>query len=315
MRIDEGFQAALQSEEYRERMLMNMRIVPLFLKFVTVEIDAVLKATKLVSFDPMEVLFEQSSDDRNLHVILDGSVLLYTNRGSLETIVGQRQLNSCFGEIAFITGGKRNTSAKAGAKGCTNLVVDAAEFAKLTGERPELMFKVLGTILDQITERLQDLPANFRNFVVWGLKRGGLGGEALEMDVMPLAGGFGVGAVIGGLAGSKLGAAVAKAYPVVAEVPYAGKAALWAGALLVGIVGLFVGWSIAIQKLRRMRGGIGPRCCMNCANVVWDGLEGRKFGCAYEALKLKGKVLRPGKDYDSKTDCPTFQYREIARLG
>ncbi|MBI4869626.1 MAG: cyclic nucleotide-binding domain-containing protein [Candidatus Wallbacteria bacterium] len=315
MRIDESFQDSLQSEAIRERMLMMVRIVPLFMKFSAPEIDEVLKLARKVKFDPMEVIFEQGSEDRKLHMVAEGSVLLYgKNTDGQEVILGQRLHDTCFGEIAFITGEKRNTGAKAGPSGSEHLVVEASDFQQLAARRPEIMFKVLGQILDNIHDRLQDLPANFSNFVVWGMKWPGLHADEASIDPLPVLAGLAVGVVTGSLVASKTGPALTAAYPVLSAVPYTSSLLLWSLGLLFGVIGLFIGWYFSIQQIRRLRGGVGPRCCMNCSYIVWEGVEG-KFGCAYRALNLAGKVVKPGKDYDSETECPTFQYREISRLG
>ncbi|MBI4871127.1 MAG: cyclic nucleotide-binding domain-containing protein [Candidatus Riflebacteria bacterium] len=252
MHVDEAFRDSLQDEETRDRMLMTLRIVPLFVKFTVPEAEEVLRLAKKVRFEPMEVLFEQGGDDRKLHIVLEGSVLLYQRApGGGETIVGQKTLDTCFGEIAFITGQKRNT---------------------------------------------------------------GMGSKPVGLDWVPPLIGLAAGAAAGGGAGSALSAWLPKAYPVTAKVPWVGSASVWGMALLLAVIGLFAGWFLAILQMKRQRGGVGPRCCMNCQFVVWEGVEG-KFGCAYSAMKLRGKVVKPGKDYDTPTDCPTFQYREIARLG
>src|SRR5207253_7836741 len=138
MKVDETFQDALQVDSVRERMLLTVRLVPLFLKFSTQELDEVLKLSQQVKYDPMEVIFEEGSSDRKLHMILEGIVLFYKKTGGKEAIVGQRSHDTAFGEIAFITGAKRNTSAKVGPQGGEHLVVEAEAFQQLAGRRPEM---------------------------------------------------------------------------------------------------------------------------------------------------------------------------------
>ena len=315
MQNDESFQESLKNEEIRERMMLTLRIVPLFLKFTIGEIEEVLSLTRRVKYEPMEILFEQGSKDRQLHVILEGTVLLYA-RGAdgQEQIIGQRNTDSCFGEIAFITGEPRNTSAKSGPKGSHHLVVSSEDFQQLSARHPELLFKVLSTIIDGVNERLLDLPSNFRNYVVWGLKWAGMGADEIQMDWSLLLIGAAIGAAVGGGLGIAASRWLPQAYPVLKDVTFAPTVSIWGGTILLAILGLFVGWIVGIQSMKRARGGIGPRCCMNCAHVVWDRTD-EKFDCAYTALEMKGKVVKKGKEYDSVTDCPTFQYRDIARLS
>ncbi len=316
MKIDETFQDSLKDQDTLERTLVTLRLVPVFEQFTADELSAVLQLTRKVHYEPKEILFRQGGDDRTLHMILSGSVLLYTeDEDGQETIVGQRGLDNCFGEIAFLTGEVRHTSAKAGPEGSEQLVLEAQDFQELTRISPQLTFKMLGTIIENIDERLHDLPSSFRHHVVWGTKRPGLREPPKPLDKSYLGGGLAVGLLIGLMAGSALGGFFVEQYKnALGLIPWTKKAFSWTTGVTLAVTGLLIGWKMALAKMKRTLGGVGPRCCLNCKFVILEGIEER-FGCAYTILELKGKTVKPGPDYDSPTDCPSFQYRDIARLG
>lgn len=314
MKGDDGFLASLENQEYLDQILLTLKIVPLFIKFTQTELELVVRSARHVYYDPGEAIFDEGAVERSMHVVLSGSVVLFKidEETGDEAIVATRRQDSVFGEIAFVTGEPRNTAARAGEKGSEHLIFEASAFEEVAREDPDLTFKMFSSVLESINERLGDLPLNFRNYVVWGIRAEGLERKATPFDPMTILLVTAAGVGLGALGGNQLSQWALERYPILVKLPAITGALPRVAGLLGGFLGLAAGWGAALaSRLPDRSSGIGPRACMNCRFVTWTR-RGAEHACLYQKLEFQRKVI-PGKTYDSTTECPAFQYRDIAR--
>lgn len=311
MQVIDTLHQSLNDPETRDEVLLYMGQVPIFTGLAQEQLLSIVAAGEACSYAAREVVFSQEAPGAELHVVLEGAVHLIrkvpTGEGKL---VKKCEKGSSFGEIGFITGGPRNLSASAGPEGSLHLVIRRESFDKLLEAQPHIGLTIYQDLLDAIRRRLDSVPIHFRNYVMWGYRPPQM---PKELDAQLLGHDISKATVMAGVgAGTGLVGALLASWlvPVIVPdiAPHAQKLALTLGltaTVVGGVLGQLAGgyydryedWSLSERR--------HPRSCVNCKFVLWDEATG-KTDCFYRVEKILQVTFRPGKRFDSYTDCPSF---------
>lgn len=285
-------------------VLASMSTVSFLNRLDSRQLEVLARGGDLRYFQPSETIFRQGDHDDGLHVVLDGQVLLIAKgadgRGQLKAT---QQRGSSFGEIAFMTGQPRNLTAVAGPEGAADLVISRRQFDEITQSNPGIGHKVFRQLLDVINVRMQHLPPFLRNYLLWGYRSSGT--DVLEADRTNAVDLSTFRFWIAGGAGALLG------YILCQEViPQVCDGRIGMSLVLLAVGGAVGGALVADvfryveeQARSRMR---HPRSCGNCNFSYWDERTG-KLGCLYMREGLKDIKIRPGREFDTYTACPSFE--------
>jgi len=306
----DNFSQYLEDPSRREQILLYLGQVPIFSTIAPEKLFALVQKCEARVYKPKEVVFVQDSPGNDLHLVIEGAVLLIRKVSSGEgKLIATSEEGSSFGEVGFITGAPRNLSAVAGPEGSTQLVLARTEFDELIAQSPDIGFTVFKNILDTINHRMEWLPPFFRNYILWGYRppqtenqtEGSMDPGYAKASLMGLAGG--AAGVVGGLAFAFF---LKMTRP---ELAQAAQSVMMLAAIILGIAGAVAGGATGsyydkIEEDLRF-GKVHPRSCINCKFVVWDENSG-KSSCFYQVEQIFQVTFRPGRSFDTFSDCPSF---------
>lgn len=302
--MEENAERLLDDPTILTEVLHSMSQVSFLNRLDSRQLEVLARGGDLKYFKPNETIFRQGDHDDGLHVVLDGQVLLISrgaeNRSHLKATM---EKGSSFGEIAFMTGQARNLTALAGPDGAVDLVLSRRQFDGITQENPGIGHKVFRQLLDVINVRMQHLPPFLRNYLLWGYRSSGT--DSVEIDRTAAIDLSTFRFWIAGGAGALLG------YILCQEViPQLCDGRVGLSLVLLAVGGAIGGALVADvfryveeQARSRMR---HPRSCGNCNFSFWDERSG-KIGCLYTREGLKDMQVRPGREFDTYTACPSFE--------
>lgn len=317
MKRNLNFHKILEKPELREELYGMLRGIPIFAGLSQEELHEVLIVMHHVLYAPGEVVFEQESRDKNLHLVLNGEVFLYLQRlGGAQDILARIGPRKAFGEIAFITGSKRSAGAMSGPAGSEHLVLTPEEFTNFLSHHPNITFKAMTGILEDIHSRAAFLPKDLSNYAIWGYMRQtdpdtieklrpGIVKRGIVTFALLVAGAWG---------GFKLAADLQYRMPrVVNKVAYFRPVTIASLAFAGTVLGFFLGtlWDGLDRSTARSRRS--DRCCMNCKYIHWDEVD-TSFRCVYKEMQLSHTKIEPGDDFDTFTACPSFAYKGQAKI-
>ncbi|MBI4861998.1 MAG: cyclic nucleotide-binding domain-containing protein [Candidatus Riflebacteria bacterium] len=309
MEVIQGFKESLQDPEKREQILLYMGQVSIFTGMTQQQLLTLARHCEARSYGPQEKIFVQDEPGHDLHIVLEGKVYLIRRLPSGEAkLITTKEQGTSFGEVGFVTKAGRNLSAVAGHSGTLQLVLTRDEFDRIIAQEPQIGFSLFKDLLDTVTRRMEWLPPFFRNYLLWGYKPPESTEEEKQAEVTvaktPLL--AGAGGAAGLLGGVLFGVIVPHFQPALAGQT---QPVMISSAVALAIAGAVVGGGIGgyLEKVEDevKFGRKHHRSCINCKFVVWNEANGTS-DCFYRVEKLFQVTFRPGRSFDSYTDCPSF---------
>ncbi len=96
----------------------------------------------LVAFREGTTVYDQGSEGRDMFIVASGTVRMVRRFGNAERDLGVIEKGDFFGEMSLLEGTPRRATAVAGAN-CQLLPIDAATFAGILRQEPELLIRML----------------------------------------------------------------------------------------------------------------------------------------------------------------------------
>ncbi len=110
-------------------------------------------------YDVSDVIFEEGSTGRDLYVVLEGTIDIVKNAGTVRVPIVSLGKGEFFGEMAVIDGSARSATAIAAAPGTRVMRINHARFVYLVSQQPAFALM----IMDALSKRLRASNAvNFR---------------------------------------------------------------------------------------------------------------------------------------------------------
>lgn len=154
--------------ELLEREIVRaMARVPMFAGLTPRELRMLARESQTRVFAPGERIFEQGSEDEELHLVLQGQVNLCEPDGAGgERVVARVAERGCFGEIAFISAAPRSLAAVNGPVEGVQATISRLDFDRVAEHEPRIGFAVFRQLLEVVAARLIELPAEDRDRVL-----------------------------------------------------------------------------------------------------------------------------------------------------
>lgn len=310
MNVMAQFHESLEDPETRGLVLSYLGQVPFFHALKTDQLLALAAASRCISFEPSELIFRQGDEGTDLHIIIEGSVRM-VQRADEEghaKLVATRARGDAFGEIGFLAHSPRALTAQNGPEAGLHLVLKRSDFDTLVAGEPTIGVGVFTELFDTLMRRMEYVPPFFRNYVFWGYRaRPTEQSATLEGEPwLSKTKAFALGGLLWGAAGSALmfwlNAQIASPYQ--RTIPHSTYTMAFAAAGLVAGVILGAVTEHVEEGLRFRRRS--PRSCGNCKFAVWrDGLD--KPECFFKNSQMATIAIRPGRRFDTYTNCPSFE--------
>jgi CRP-like cAMP-binding protein len=102
-------------------------------------------ALEMKSFEPGELIINENDDSEEIFEMMDGTARVVVNGIK----VGVIEEGDIFGELSFLTEGKRTASVIA-EKACTVNLIKRADFVELIKYRPQLIYNIARSLAKRI---------------------------------------------------------------------------------------------------------------------------------------------------------------------
>ncbi|OQS07542.1 ATP-binding Cassette (ABC) superfamily [Thraustotheca clavata] len=118
-------------------------------------ISTVAQMAQVAVLNPRDVLFEEGSPARNIYVVIEGTVVLSSNKDDIKQFK-HFPVNSCFGELSFMRGATNIMSATAMTNQAVVLQIPTWDFVELAEKHTNLMHLIMTWMSKKITSKMSD---------------------------------------------------------------------------------------------------------------------------------------------------------------
>lgn len=133
--------------------VMALHRVPMFSGLDPEDLELIARATAEVHFDPNELIYREGEEAVEMLVIVEGSAVISTHRGSTRDVIRTHESGEHVGELGLLGGGYRYTDVTAGEQGLHGVVVTKVDLLSILEERPAVALGMLTTLAKRLAEQ------------------------------------------------------------------------------------------------------------------------------------------------------------------
>jgi CRP-like cAMP-binding protein len=130
--------------------VMALHRVPMFSGLDPEDLELIARATAEVHFDPNELIYREGEEAVEMLVIVEGSAVISTHRGSTRDVIRTHESGEHVGELGLLGGGFRYTDVTAGEQGLHGVVVTKVDLLSILEERPAVALGMLTTLAKRL---------------------------------------------------------------------------------------------------------------------------------------------------------------------
>lgn len=172
MHVLRNYHERARDTDIRDEIRTHLARVPLFGDLTHEQLDYLADQMEAREYEPNERIFLKGTVGDELHVVLDGIVVLRDRDASgHDRVVTTLSRGDSFGEIGFLTGEPRTLTAYNGAEPGLQLVLSRPCFESIVTRMPGVALRVMERLLHLISQRMRKLPIVQRNYLMWGYRQ------------------------------------------------------------------------------------------------------------------------------------------------
>lgn len=150
----------------------------IFYGLTDIELELVASVCEERTYKVGELVFAENSRGHDLYVIVEGEVEIQIDpatigvqTGSGPHTIARMRRGQSFGEVALVDEGVRSAAARCATHNTRLLVISRSRLMLLCNNSPELGFKVMRNLAEDLAMKIRNTDLQVREYVLWSSRR------------------------------------------------------------------------------------------------------------------------------------------------